>query len=38
MYTGLSSVSAQFPHVHILTSEIHPTVPTDFGQRYFGTE
>lgn len=35
---GLQSVSSLYPDVHILTSEIYPSVPTDFGQRYFGTE
>jgi len=35
---GIQSVNSQYPDVHILTSEIHPSVPTDFGQRYFGTE
>jgi uracil phosphoribosyltransferase len=36
--SGLQSVNSQFPNVHILVSEIHPIVPNDFGQRYFGTE
>jgi uracil phosphoribosyltransferase len=36
--TGLQAVNNKFPNVDILTSEIHPNVPTDFGQRYFGTE
>lgn len=36
--SSLQSLSQKYPHVHILTSEIHPFVPTDFGQRYFGTE
>lgn len=35
---GLQSINSQYPDVNILTSEIHPFVPTDFGQRYFGTE
>lgn len=35
---GLKSIRSKYPDVNILTSEIHPTVPTDFGQRYFGTE
>ena len=35
---GLEAVNSQYPDVDILTSEIHPIVPTDFGQRYFGTE
>lgn len=35
---GLKSIRSKFPGVNILTSEIHTTVPTDFGQRYFGTE
>lgn len=35
---GLLAVRNQFPNVHILTSEIFASVPTDFGQRYFGTE
>lgn len=36
--TGLQAVNNLHPKVDILTSEIHPSVPTDFGQRYFGTE
>ncbi|RNA00437.1 uracil phosphoribosyltransferase -like protein [Brachionus plicatilis] len=32
---GLQTISSLYPSVHILTSEIHPCVPTDFGQRYF---
>jgi hypothetical protein len=36
--TGLKSIRSKFPDVHILTSEIHTIVPSDFGQRYFGTE
>ncbi|CAF0750555.1 unnamed protein product [Brachionus calyciflorus] len=36
--SGLQSISSQYPDINILTSEIHPFVPTDFGQRYFGTE
>ena len=36
--TGLQAVNNLHPEVDILTSEIHPSVPTDFGQRYFGTE
>jgi len=35
---GLQSVNAQYPDVHILTSEINQIAPNDFGQRYFGTE
>lgn len=35
---GLKSIRNKYPGVNILTSEIHPIVPTDFGQRYFGTE
>lgn len=36
--SGVQSLSIKYPNVHILTSEIHPHVPADFGQRYFGTE
>lgn len=35
---GLKSIRTKFPGVNILTSEIHSVVPSDFGQRYFGTE
>lgn len=35
---GIKSIRNKFPGVNILTSEIHTIVPTDFGQRYFGTE
>lgn len=35
---GLKSIRNKFPGVNILTSEVHHSVPTDFGQRYFGTE
>jgi len=35
---GLHSVLSQFPKVKILTSEVHPTAPSHFGQRYFGTD
>lgn len=35
---GLKSIRNKYPGVTILTSEVHPNAPTDFGQRYFGTE
>lgn len=35
---GLKTIRSKYPGVNILTSEIHTIVPTDFGQRYFGTE
>lgn len=35
---GLKSIRMKYPGINILTSEVHTTVPTDFGQRYFGTE
>lgn len=35
---GLQSITNKFKDVHIITSEIHSTVPTDFGARYFATE
>lgn len=35
---GLKSIRNKYPGINILTSEVHTSVPTDFGQRYFGTE
>jgi uracil phosphoribosyltransferase len=35
---GLRYVMSQFPLVKILTSEVHPSAPSHFGQRYFGTD
>lgn len=35
---GIRNVMLQFPTVKILTSEVHPSAPTHFGQRYFGTD
>lgn len=35
---GVNSVIKSFPHMKILTSEVHPIAPNHFGQRYFGTD
>ncbi|THD25888.1 Uracil phosphoribosyltransferase [Fasciola hepatica] len=34
---GLRNVLTRNPALRIVTSEVHPVVPTHFGQRYFGT-
>ncbi|XP_037077881.1 uracil phosphoribosyltransferase homolog [Pollicipes pollicipes] len=31
-------VTASFPNLRILTSEMHPVTPNHFGQKYFGTD
>lgn len=35
---SIRNVMSRFPSVKILTSEVHPSAPTHFGQRYFGTD
>ena len=36
---GAEHLSAQFPSMTILTSELHEDdIPTNFGRRYFGTD
>ncbi|XP_064475912.1 uracil phosphoribosyltransferase homolog [Ornithodoros turicata] len=32
------SVLSAFPHLKILSSEVHPVAPNHFGQKYFGTD
>ncbi|KAG5450236.1 Uracil phosphoribosyltransferase [Clonorchis sinensis] len=34
---GLRNVLVRNPVLRVVTSEVHPVVPTHFGQRYFGT-
>ena len=35
---GIHNIMHRYPDVKILTSEVHPSAPTHFGQRYFGTD
>jgi uracil phosphoribosyltransferase len=35
---GIKSVISAHPDITIITTEIQPISPNDFGQRYFGTE
>lgn len=35
---SIRTVMTRFPMVKMLTSEVHPSAPTHFGQRYFGTD
>ncbi|XP_071425519.1 LOW QUALITY PROTEIN: uracil phosphoribosyltransferase homolog, partial [Pithys albifrons albifrons] len=35
---GAKSIIEEFPEITILTTEVHPVAPTDFRQKYFGTD
>jgi len=35
---AVKKILATFPHMKILTSEVHPIAPNHFGQKYFGTD
>lgn len=35
---GAKPIIQEFPEITILTAEVHPLVPTHFGQKYLGTD